>query len=66
MQVMFCDLTPIQKQIYQRILQLPEYQNLVKKDSPCDCGINKRFFAEYIKLGSERYEICEKFVDYYV
>ncbi|KAI0370889.1 P-loop containing nucleoside triphosphate hydrolase protein [Pilatotrama ljubarskyi] len=40
-QVVFCPLTPMQIEIYKRILNLEAVANLVHKDDPCDCGSRK-------------------------
>ncbi|THU93848.1 hypothetical protein K435DRAFT_861148 [Dendrothele bispora CBS 962.96] len=37
-QVVFCPLASIQREVYKRILQVPEVQSLVHKDDPCECG----------------------------
>lgn len=36
--VVFCQMSELQKRVYQRMLQLPEIQCLVNKDNPCACG----------------------------
>ncbi|XP_013605842.1 PREDICTED: switch 2 isoform X1 [Brassica oleracea var. oleracea] len=36
--VVFCQMSELQKRVYQRMLQLPEIQCLVNKDKPCACG----------------------------
>ncbi|XP_010522604.1 PREDICTED: switch 2 isoform X2 [Tarenaya hassleriana] len=36
--VVFCEMSTLQKRVYQRMLQLPEIQCLVNKDAPCTCG----------------------------
>lgn len=36
--VVFCQMSKLQKRVYQRMLQLPEIQCLVNKDKPCACG----------------------------
>ncbi|XP_023645518.1 switch 2 isoform X2 [Capsella rubella] len=36
--VVFCQMSQLQKRVYQRMLQLPEIQCLVNKDNPCACG----------------------------
>ncbi|CAA7035167.1 unnamed protein product [Microthlaspi erraticum] len=36
--VVFCQMSELQKRVYQRMLQLPEIQCLVNKDKPCGCG----------------------------
>ncbi|MGK3738364.1 MAG: SNF2 family DNA or RNA helicase [Bacillariaceae sp.] len=48
--VIFCDLSPLQKEVYMHVLELPEF-DLVKHGSrPCDCGINQDFFRQFRKL----------------
>ncbi|OEU22565.1 SNF2_N-domain-containing protein, partial [Fragilariopsis cylindrus CCMP1102] len=48
--VVFCDLSPLQKEVYMQVLELPEF-DLVKHGSrPCDCGINQDFFRQFRKL----------------
>ncbi|KAJ4977054.1 hypothetical protein NE237_002160 [Protea cynaroides] len=36
--VVFCAMSELQKRVYRRILQLPEFQCLINKDLPCSCG----------------------------
>ncbi|MBA0563170.1 hypothetical protein Golob_008168 [Gossypium lobatum] len=36
--VVFCAMSELQKQVYQRMLQLPDVQCLINKDLPCSCG----------------------------
>ncbi|KAI0632843.1 P-loop containing nucleoside triphosphate hydrolase protein [Trametes polyzona] len=40
-QVVFCPLTPMQIEVYKRILDLEAVANLVYKDTLCDCGSKK-------------------------
>ncbi|KAH9893907.1 P-loop containing nucleoside triphosphate hydrolase protein [Cubamyces lactineus] len=40
-QVVFCPLTPMQVEIYKRILNQEAVANLVHKDEPCECGSKK-------------------------
>jgi SNF2 family DNA or RNA helicase len=51
--VVFCPLTPIQKTLYQNILNLPDYQILKKSELPCNCGVNQSFFLAMKKLSSK-------------
>lgn len=45
-----CDLSPLQKEVYRHVIQLPDF-DLVKHGSrPCDCGINQNFFRKLLKL----------------
>ncbi|CAN0106689.1 unnamed protein product, partial [Hapterophycus canaliculatus] len=36
--VVFCDLSEVQRDLYQRVLSLPEFQLLARAKDPCDCG----------------------------
>ncbi|CAA0161720.1 unnamed protein product [Arabidopsis thaliana] len=36
--VVFCQMSQLQRRVYQRMIQLPEIQCLVNKDNPCACG----------------------------
>ncbi len=55
---MFCELTDIQKQMYQDVLDLPEYEFLRKCNTPCDCGVNADFFSKYKKLVTKRERVA--------
>lgn len=45
-----CDLSPLQKEVYRHLINLPDF-DLVKHGSrPCDCGINQNFFRKLLKL----------------
>ncbi|BGP19952.1 hypothetical protein JCM10213_006729 [Rhodosporidiobolus nylandii] len=36
--VVLCPLTPLQKDVYRRLLQLPDVQIMLTADDPCPCG----------------------------
>ena len=36
--VVFCKMSSLQRRCYQRVLDSPDYQLLLRKDEPCDCG----------------------------
>ncbi|CAN0075582.1 unnamed protein product, partial [Discosporangium mesarthrocarpum] len=40
--VVFCDLSPIQREIYMNILSMPEFQMLARAKELCDCGRKRR------------------------
>jgi SNF2 family DNA or RNA helicase len=52
--VVFCDLSSVQKTIYQRLLSSADYTFLRMSKSPCDCGANRDFFIGY-RLLKTRY-----------
>ncbi|KAH7372953.1 hypothetical protein KP509_17G031100 [Ceratopteris richardii] len=36
--VIFCEMSPLQRRVYKRLLETPDFQSLVRKDEPCTCG----------------------------
>ena len=49
-ELILCDLSPLQKEVYRHVIKLPDF-DLVKHGSrPCDCGINQNFFRKLVKL----------------
>ena len=38
--VVFCDLSPIQQQLYNYILSLPDFNNIKNNKSKCNCESN--------------------------
>lgn len=59
-QVVFCEPSPLQKQIYKHILTLPDVALIQNAFNPCDCSINAGFFRRYQKLAS-----AAERIDYY-
>lgn len=45
-----CELSPLQKQVYQHVLTLPDFELVRTAGSPCDCGINAAFFQRVHRL----------------
>lgn len=52
-QVLFCDLSPLQKEVYMHVLQLPDFELVKYGSRPCDCGINQEVFREIRKLSCQ-------------
>jgi len=50
--VLLCELSDMQKDVYDHILNLPDYLLLRGANAPCDCGVNMNYFAEYRRLRS--------------
>lgn len=48
--IIFCELSPLQKELYEYIIEQPDFILLRHKNAPCDCGVNKKFFLEYQHL----------------
>ena len=48
---MFCELSEVQKQLYELILSLPDVDNVKYLNSPCPCGSN-----------SPRKDCCEEYI----
>jgi len=55
--VIFCELSYIQKTIYRRIINLPDFFLLRMANQPCDCGINRAYFARYKHLKTRKEQI---------
>lgn len=55
--LVFCELSDLQKRIYQHLLQLPDFEYLRTATGPCDCGVNQKFFEEYQRLSSKEQRI---------
>lgn len=41
--VVFCPLTEIQTAVYERLLQTPNVQNILRRNEECDCGSKKPY-----------------------
>eukprot|EP00934_Nitzschia_sp_Nitz4_P000067 Nitzschia sp. Nitz4//scaffold38_size140716//41140//46477//NITZ4_003135-RA/size140716-augustus-gene-0.121-mRNA-1//1//CDS//3329550042//67//frame0 len=54
--LVLCELSALQKQVYQHILTLPDYELVKTAHSPCDCGVNLAFFqrVQRLKTPAER------------
>lgn len=55
--VLLCPLSDLQKKVYEHVLNLPDYLLVRGANAPCDCGINKNYFAEYKRLLSSAEKI---------
>jgi DNA excision repair protein ERCC-6-like 2 len=51
-QVIFCELSPLQKEVYEHIVRLPDFELVKKGNAPCGCGINRHFFKKFRLLSS--------------
>ena len=60
--VVFCEMSELQKQIYENVQTLPDVELVKLGCSPCDCGINQEFFKKYVKLRTEaeRIKYCRE------
>jgi SNF2 family DNA or RNA helicase len=56
--IVFCELSDLQKRIYQNMLELADMKMLRLSADPCDCGINKPFF-KYLKKMTRKKEKLE-------
>lgn len=56
--VVFCEPSALQVVIYKHLIKLPDFDYLRKANMPCECGVNKRFFAEYQRLTSREEKIA--------
>lgn len=56
-QVIFCELSPLQKEVYRHVLQLPDFELVRKGSAPCDCGINMHIFKQFLRLSSKAEQV---------
>jgi DNA excision repair protein ERCC-6-like 2 len=40
--IVFCELSDLQKELYEYILEQPDFVVLRQKNAPCDCGVNRK------------------------
>ena len=40
--IVFCELSALQKELYEYILEQPDFVVLRQKNAPCDCGVNRQ------------------------
>jgi Helicase conserved C-terminal domain len=52
--VLFCEPSPIQKELYERMLLLPDFILLKYAQAPCECGVNRALFQQFKLLRNER------------
>ena len=52
--VIFTEITQVQKQLYQHVLSLPEWQLLIRSEDPCNCSVNNRMFSKFNKLKNDK------------
>lgn len=48
--IVFCELSDLQKWIYQHMLEQPDFRMLRHSADPCDCGVNRPFFKFLKKM----------------
>lgn len=48
--IVFCELSDLQKELYEFILEQPDFVVLRQKNAPCDCGVNKKVRASIVLL----------------
>mmetsp|Transcript_17888 Transcript_17888/g.27808 ORF Transcript_17888/g.27808 Transcript_17888/m.27808 type:complete len:1082 (+) Transcript_17888:131-3376(+) len=56
--VIFCELSNVQKVLYSHILSLPDFHSIKFSNTPCDCGINRPFFARYKQCKTKKERVA--------
>ena len=56
--VLFCKLSPVQKKIYQHVMNLPDYVLLRDAKCPCECGVNQRLIISYKLLRNNKERVA--------
>lgn len=52
--IVFCELSDLQKRIYQHMLEQPDFLMLRLSAEPCDCGVNRPFFKFLRKMKTKQ------------
>lgn len=40
--IVFCEPSPLQKELYRYILELPDFKLISECKGPCECGVNQK------------------------
>lgn len=56
--IIFCELTEIQKRLYEYVLTLPDFELLKYSHAPCDCGVNRSIFMGYKRLRDNKERVA--------
>ena len=51
--IVFCELSDLQKRVYENILEQPDFRLLRLSSDPCDCGVNRPFFKYLKKMATK-------------
>jgi hypothetical protein len=52
--VVFCELSPLQKRLYQHLMTLPDFVLVKYGNAPCECGINQAIFQGFKHMRTEK------------
>lgn len=56
--VVFCELSPLQKRLYQHLMTLPDFLLVKYGNAPCECGINQAIFQGFKQMRTEKEKIA--------
>jgi SNF2 family DNA or RNA helicase len=52
-ELILCDPSPLQKEVYRHVVELPDFDIVKRGHAPCDCGVNRRFFQKFYHLNTQ-------------
>jgi superfamily II DNA or RNA helicase len=56
--VVFCELSPLQKRLYQHVMTLPDVVLVKYGNAPCECGINQAIFQGFKHMRTDKEKIA--------
>jgi superfamily II DNA or RNA helicase len=56
--VVFCELSALQKRLYQHLMTLPDFVLVKYGNAPCECGINQAIFQGFKHMRTEKEKIA--------
>lgn len=56
-ELILCDLSPLQKEVYRHVVELPDFDIIKRGNAPCDCGVNRHFFQKFYRLATKAEQV---------
>lgn len=56
-QLILCDPSPLQKEVYRHVVELPDFDMVKRGHAPCDCGVNRHFFQKFYRLRTKKEQV---------
>mmetsp|Transcript_44634 Transcript_44634/g.108243 ORF Transcript_44634/g.108243 Transcript_44634/m.108243 type:complete len:1809 (+) Transcript_44634:144-5570(+) len=56
-EVRFCEPSPLQKEVYRHVVELPDFDMVKRGHAPCDCGVNRHFFQKFCGLETRKEKV---------
>lgn len=56
--VVFCELSPLQKRMYQHMMTLPDFVLVKYANAPCECGVNQTIFQGFKQMRTDAEKVA--------